>query len=471
MEMKLYNTLTNQKEIFEPINPGKVRIYTCGVTVYDHCHLGHARGAINFDVMRNVFMALGYEVTYVKNYTDIDDKMIARSIERGITIFDLAKEMIESHDEDMAALKIESPDLAPRATEYIAEIIDITKDLIERGFAYEVKGTVYFRVRKFPEYGKLSGKNIDDLLSGARIEVNEDKEDPLDFAVWKATKPGEPEWNSPWGPGRPGWHIECSAMSKKELGESFDIHTGGTDLIFPHHENEIAQSECANGKKYVNYWMHNGMIKIESQKMSKSLGNFATIKDLVQIYHPELIRFFTLSTQYRQSIDFSKEALAKSLEGLDRIYGALEKYLSNRNAGSNDGEILQPAKDEFLEAMSDDLNSPKAIAVLFDLTRELNKLDVESKEAADIYYTILQLGKMLGLFQVDAIEWFKTPRIKSDGPTAGQLSDEEIDNLLEQRKQARADKDWALADKIRDQLQEASIVLEDRDGKTVWRRK
>lgn len=475
MDVKLYNSLTNQKEIFKPLKPGQVSIYTCGVTVYDHCHLGHARGAINFDVMRNIFNALGYQVTYIKNYTDIDDKMIKRAQERGIPIVQLAEENIASHDEDMAKLGINPPDIAPKATDYIKQMIEMISSLIEQGFAYESNGSVFFIVRKFEEYGKLSGKNIEDLVSGARVEIDPDKKDPLDFALWKATKPGEPKWASPWGDGRPGWHIECSVMSKEHLGETFDIHAGGSDLIFPHHENEIAQSECANGKTYANFWMHNGMIKIQSQKMSKSLGNFATIKDLIQIYAPELIRFFVLSSQYRQSIDFNKEALIKSAEGLDRIYGALEKFCSNnsveaeKNAREN-GKMLDESKTEFLAAMCDDLNSAKAIAVLFDLTKKLNTLDASSPEAADVYHTLIELGGIFGILKVPAAEWFKSPRIKEQAESSDGLSDEEIDNLLEQRQQARQNKDWATADKIRDQLQEANIILEDRDGKTVWRR-
>ncbi len=475
MEIKLYNTLNNKKEIFTPITPGEVKIYTCGVTVYDHCHLGHARGAINFDVMRNVFKAAGYEVTYVKNYTDIDDKMINRSNERKISIAELAEENIQSHDEDMSFLGINPPDIAPRATEYIPQIISMTSDLIEKGFAYEVNGSVFFHVRKFDEYGKLSGKNIDDLKSGIRVEVDDNKEDALDFALWKAKKPGEPSWDSPWGSGRPGWHIECSAMSKQHLGESFDIHTGGSDLIFPHHENEIAQSECANSTPYANYWLHNGMIKIEKQKMSKSLGNFATIKDLVTQYEPELIRFFTLSTQYRQSIDFSHNALVKSAEGLDRLYGALERYVSNvseeqEKKAREEGKLLQTDFEQFLDAMCDDLNSPQAIAVMFDLTKRLNTLEPESEDAADAYYTLLNLGDMFGILKIQAVQWFKTPRIKTKTVTR-ELSDEEIENLLKERRQARSDKNWELADKIRDQLQAASIHLEDRDETTVWRRK
>ncbi len=470
MEIKLYNTLTNQKEVFKPLEPGKVKIYNCGVTVYDHCHLGHARGAINFDVLRRVFLTLGYDVTYVKNYTDIDDKMINRANERKISVEALSEENIVSHDSDMAALGVDPPDIAPRATHHIAEIIYITQQLIDKGYAYEVNGTVFFRVRKFEAYGKLSGKNIDDLVSGIRVEVDDEKEDALDFALWKAAKPLEPTWDSPWGPGRPGWHIECSAMSARHLGKSFDIHAGGSDLIFPHHENEIAQSECANSVKYVNYWLHNGMIKIENQKMSKSLGNFATISDLVKTYHPELIRFFILSAQYRQSLDFSKAALTKSAEGLDRIYGALEKYESANGRpetveGTSGSGSTETYKQRFLAAMGDDLNTPQAIAVLFDLTKMMNSGGVDDSAG---YFMLRELGTVLGILQTPAEQWFKVPRIAKEKEG---LSDETIDELLEKRIQARTSKNWALADEIRDQLNDASIQLEDRDGKTFWQRK
>ncbi len=473
MEIKLYNTLTNRKEVFKPIESGKVKIYNCGVTVYDHCHLGHARGGINFDVLRRVFLAAGYDVTYVKNYTDIDDKMINRANEREISVDELAEENILSHDTDMEALGIKPPDIAPRATHHITEILDITKSLIDKGFAYEVNGSVFFRVRKFDAYGNLSGKKIDELMSGIRVEVDDEKEDALDFALWKAAKPLEPEWDSPWGPGRPGWHIECSAMSACHLGTSFDIHAGGSDLIFPHHENEIAQSECANGVKYVNYWLHNGMIKIENQKMSKSLGNFATIADLVNIYHPELIRFFVLSAQYRQSLDFSRSALIKSAEGLDRIYGALEKFESingrpNVNMNIPGFKETETNWDQFMSALCDDMNTPRAMAVLFDLTRKMNSLKMDDPLMAAVYHRLRQLGGVLGILQVPAEQWFKVPRILKEEKG---LSDEEIDQLIEKRNQARIDKDWATADQIRDQLSEASILLEDRDGKTFWQRK
>jgi len=472
--IKFYNTLTNQKEEFKPIEAGKVKIYTCGVTVYDRCHLGHARGGINFDVLCRFLRASGYEVTYAKNYTDIDDKIIDRANERGMSTKELAEENIRIHDEDMASVGINPPDIAPKATEHIPEIIEMIESLIAKEFAYAVDGNVFFRVRRFDEYGKLSGKNIDDLISGSRVEVDKRKEDALDFALWKASKAGEPAWESPWGEGRPGWHIECSAMSKKYLGETFDIHAGGSDLVFPHHENEIAQSECTHAKPYVNYWLHNGMVNIEHQKMSKSLGNFATIADLVKKFHPELIRFFVLSSQYRQPVDFSEKSVESSVEGLDRIYGALEKFelkYGREKALALPGGHSQIANHQhhFMEAMADDLNTPQALAILFELTKMLNLVQEDEERAAVIYKVLIELGEMLGLFQVPAVDWFKTPRIRHEGDDA--LSDADIDALIAARKEARAAKDWARADEVRDQLADASIQIEDRDGQTYWKRK
>ena len=471
--VRIYNTLTHKKEIFTPIKPGKVKIYTCGVTVYDRSHLGHARGAINFDVMRNLFAELGFEVTYVKNYTDIDDKMIGRAKERGITVSQLAEEMIAIHDADMESLMIHPPELAPRATEHIEEIIEMAKCLIDGGYAYESAGDVFFRVRRFPEYGKLSWKKIDDLISGSRVAINENKEDALDFALWKAAKPGEPSWSSPWGQGRPGWHIECSAMARRHLGDTIDIHAGGSDLIFPHHENEIAQSECATGKVFSNYWMHNGMVKIRQRKMSKSLGNFATIEDLVRRYHPELIRFFMLSTQYRQELDYSDEALEKGLEGLDRIYGALERFVRTHGRAQDDAtranaQYGEKYRKAFMEAMCDDLNSPLAIAILFDATKALNMSMENFEKARSLYRCLLDLGGILGFLAVPPSNWFKTPRIRKREVTLGNA---DVEALISERERARAERDWSRADRIRDRLEAASILVEDREGKTTWRRK
>ena len=473
MDFYIYNTLTHKKELFRPIEPGKVKIYSCGVTVYDKSHLGHARGAINFDVMRNMLKELGYAVIYVKNYTDIDDKMINRANERGITVAQLAEEMIAIHDIDMDSLMIRPPELAPRATDHIKEIITLVEILIHKGYAYESTGEVFFRVRHFPEYGKLSWKNIDDLIVGSRVAVNENKEDALDFALWKSMKPGEPFWESPWGLGRPGWHIECSAMARKHLGDTIDIHAGGSDLIFPHHENEIAQSECATGKVFAHYWMHNGMVRIQQQKMSKSLGNFATIEDLVRKYHPELIRFFTLSTHYRQELDYSDAALEKSVEGLDRMYGALERFErtydpARINSVCTKEKNGRKYRQTFMGAMCDDLNSPLAIAVLFDITRKLNMSIGNFDKAHALYGKMLGLGRILGILTVSPLDWFKTPRIKTEG---AMLSDTDIEALVSERETARNEKNWNLADSIRDRLKAASVFVEDKEGKTTWRRK
>ncbi len=473
MDIYIYNTLTHKKEIFRSIETGKVKIYACGVTVYDKSHLGHARGAINFDVMRNVFRELGYTVTYIKNYTDIDDKMINRANERGITVAQLAKEMIAIHDTDMESLMIAPPELAPRATDHIGEMIEIVESLIQKGYAYESDGNVFFRVRRFPEYGKLSWKNIDDLVAGSRVAIDENKEDALDFSLWKAAKAGEPHWQSPWGSGRPGWHVECSAMARKHLGDTIDIHAGGSDLIFPHHENEIAQSECASGKVFANYWMHNGLVTIQRQKMSKSLGNFATIEDLVQKYHPELIRFFTLSAQYRQELDYSDKALEKSAEGLDRVYGALERFERTYDRKRiESAEVAEKIGEEyrrsFMAAMCDDLNTPLAIAVLFDIVKALNTSIGDIDRAAALRRTLLELGGILGILTVSPLQWFKMSRIKTE---AGTLSDREVETLVLEREKARNDKNWTVADNIRARLEDASILIEDTGGKTTWRRK
>ncbi|MGK0291089.1 MAG: cysteinyl-tRNA synthetase [bacterium] len=472
MKLSIYNSLTNRKEEFIPLEKGKVKMYACGITVYDRCHLGHARGAVNFDAFRSLLEELNYEVTYVRNYTDIDDKIIKRANEEGIAFQHLVERMIHFHDEDMAILGISPPTIAPRATEHIDEIIAMVQELIKKGHAYAVKGDVFFKVRSFKEYGKLSKKNINDLAAGIRVEVNQSKKDVLDFALWKSSKPDEPYWESPWGKGRPGWHIECSAMSQKYLGDTFDIHAGGSDLIFPHHENEIAQSECSSSKQFARYWMHNGMIKIGGLKMSKSLGNFATIEDLAKKYHPELLRFFLLSTQYRTSLNFNEDAIKQSLEGLDRIYGALQKYEHDVNEEPASNAYLPEVKEyksRFFEVMCDDINTPAAIGVLFQITKQLN-ISLNSYEISAQYYKVLkELGTILGLFTISPDLWFKTLRIQSG--LENQLSDDAIDQLLIQRVKARESKDWATADQIRDTLKENSIVVEDRDGKTHWHRK
>ena len=466
MKIHFHNSLTKQKELFTPLSEGQVKIYCCGVTVYDLCHLGHARGAVNFDVLRRFLEELGYQVTFVKNYTDIDDKIINRAAEKGLDWTQLTQEMIAAHDQDMEALGVRPPDLAPKATEHIGEIIAMTRSLLDQGMAYQKDGDVFFKVRSFEGYGKLSGKNIDDLLSGSRVEVNEAKEDALDFALWKAHKPGEPFWESPFGPGRPGWHIECSAMAAKYLGPHFDLHAGGSDLIFPHHENEIAQSESCHHQPLANFWLHNGMIKIESQKMSKSLGNFYTLRELLSKYQGELIRFFLVSAQYRAGINFSHEALAEKLEGLDRLYGALFK--AQETGVPEEPFDFSPAalayKNRFMEALADDLNSPMALSVLFELAKALNLGQVDQAQG---YWLLKDLGAILGILQQDPEQWFKTPRIKGDEG----LSEAAIEALLEERTQARAAKDWAKADQVRDQLAQGGVILIDKDGVTRWQRK
>jgi len=505
MKLSFFNSLTGKKEEFTPLEPGKVSIYNCGVTVYDKCHLGHARGAVNFDVLRRFLQGLGYHVTYVKNYTDIDDKIINRAAERGISISDLTQEMINLHDRDMAALGIQPPDFAPKATECVPAMQAIIQTLIDKGFAYASQGDVYFRVAKDADYGKLSKKSLDDLIAGHRVEPGEQKENPLDFALWKANKGEAAKWESPWGPGRPGWHIECSAMIESQFHGTIDIHAGGSDLIFPHHENEIAQSESAFGRPFARFWLHNGMIQIQSQKMSKSLGNFATLEDLLQTYHPELLRFFILSSQYRASINFSHEALLESLEGLNRIYESLSSAALKWHPlepAAPAGEIVNK-QQEFQAALADDLNTPMAIAVMFELARSLNT-SKNRETALQIYSLLLETGNMLGMLQVDAQDWFFLPKVsvekqrialteaiqgffpythdaelqealKAAQANGNELAAREIkkflqiENHIAARMAARAAKDWALADRIRDQLAALKVEIKDLDGKTHWR--
>jgi len=466
--LQFHNSLTKQKQAFEPLEPGKVSIYNCGVTVYDRCHLGHARGGVVFDVLRRFLTSMDYDVTYVKNYTDIDDKIIQRAGEQGVELTKLTTEMIALHDRDMEALGIQAPDVAPKATEHIPEIVAMIQTLMDKGFAYAKGGDVFFKVRSFEEYGKLSGKNIDDLVSGSRVQVNDSKEDALDFVLWKGHKPGEPSWETSFGAGRPGWHIECSAMSAKYLGESFDIHAGGSDLIFPHHENEIAQSECCHEKPFVQFWLHNGMIKIDDHKMSKSLGNFFTIEELLEKYEGELIRFFLISAQYRASINFTDDALKEKLEGLDRLYSAMFKAQEQGlpEEPTDFCSEIQGFKNRFEAALSDDLNTPMALSVLFELAKAMNTSEVPADQG---YWLMKDLGSVLGLLQQNPEKWFKNPRIKSS-EGAG-LSEPEIEALIAQRTAARESKDWALADQVRDQLLEAGVILIDSDGVTRWQKK
>lgn len=455
--LQIYNTLTRQKEVFKPLQAGKVGMYVCGVTTYDYCHIGHGRTYISFDVVARYLRFIGYDLTVVRNITDIDDKIIQRGNERGVGFQSVVDTYVKAMHEDFAALDILPPDIEPRATATIAEIIEINEQLISRGMAYATPdGDVYYRVKKFAEYGRLSGQSIDDLQSGARVEVGDKKEDPLDFALWKAAKPGEPSWASPWGQGRPGWHIECSAMSKKCLGETFDIHGGGSDLQFPHHENEIAQSEGANGCTFVNYWMHGGMVQVDSVKMSKSLGNFFTIRDVLKVYSGEVIRFFLLSGHYRSQLNYSQDNLDAAKNALTRLYTALRGLpVVNDYAGES-------FEQRFKEAMDDDFNSPEAIAVLFDLVREINKVRAtDIIEAAKLAAMFRRLSAVLGVAQRDPEAFFQQ---------AGDTDIAHVDALIQERIEAKKAKNFARADEIRKLLSEQGIALEDTASGTSWKK-
>lgn len=464
--MKIFNTMTRQKEEFIPADKNEVKMYSCGPTVYDYFHIGNARPFIIFDTMRRYLEYRGYKVKFVQNFTDIDDKMINRANREGITVAELAERFIGEYFKDAKALGIHEASVHPRATENIDAIIDIVKKLEEKGYAYNVDGNVYFRTKKFAEYGKLSKQPLEDLEAGARIDVNEHKEDAMDFALWKAQKEGEPAWESPWGMGRPGWHIECSAMANKYLGETIDLHSGGQDLIFPHHENEIAQSECANGKPFAKYWMHNGYINIDNRKMSKSLGNFFTVRDIAKKYDYEIIRFFMLSAHYRNPVNFSDELMQQAKSAVERVYTCKEnlaflkksaKVRENTDAENAYLAGLDKIRDKFIAAMDDDLNTADAEAAIFDIVYLANtSLSKDGDNSADIIEKteslIAELGGVLGLFG------------KSDEDTAP----EGLDELLQARAKARAEKDWATADAIRDKLKAMNIVVKDTPAGVTW---
>jgi cysteinyl-tRNA synthetase len=454
--LKIYNTLTRSKQEFIPRQPGKVGMYVCGMTVYDYCHIGHARVMVVFDTVARYLRSAGYELTYVRNITDIDDKIIQRASQNSEEFAALTERFIEAMHEDERALSVIAPDVEPRATQSIPEIITMISQLLDKELAYiGSNGDVFYRVNKFAGYGKLSGKNIDDLQAGERVDVDAAKRDPLDFVLWKMAKPGEPFWESPWGQGRPGWHIECSAMSTCCLGNHFDIHGGGMDLQFPHHENEIAQSEGATGVTFVNYWMHNGFVRVNEEKMSKSLGNFFTVREVLKQYRPEIIRFFILSSHYRSPLNYSDEQLDDAATALTRLYTAL------RGVKIIEQDIDPAYLERFQQAMDDDFNTPLAFAVLFDLARELNKSQDKSRLAC----SLKQLAGLLGLLQ-DEPEHFLKGGSESDG-----ISEEQIEVLIAARTAAKADKDWSQADRLRDQLKAQGIVLEDvAGGKTSWRR-
>jgi cysteinyl-tRNA synthetase len=479
MSLRVYNTLTGKKEPFQPLHPGKVGMYVCGVTVYDYCHIGHARANIVFDVVYRYLKYAGFEVNYVRNYTDVDDKIINRANERGIDSKALAEEFIRAFDEDMARLGLELPSCQPKATEHIGQIIALVERLIERGMAYAAGGDVYFAVEKFPAYLKLSKRSLEEMQSGARIAPGEHKRNPMDFALWKAAKPGEPTWDSPWGPGRPGWHIECSAMSMEYLGASFDIHGGGKDLIFPHHENEIAQSEGATGAPFVRYWLHNGFVNVNQEKMSTSLGNFFTIRDILKTYDPEVVRFFILSAHYRSPIDFSDQNLKEARTGLSRFYEAL-KAAAEATEGcpetENKTEEGAELEARFREAMDDDFNTALAIGHLFEGARTINRLLGEKKfrkkpekvaAVRDLHARLLSLGGVLGLFGSAPAVWLEQQNLAA---LAGLGIDvEEIAARIAERLQARQEKDFARADRIREELATRGIELLDSPQGTSWK--
>ena len=464
--MKIFNTLTRQKEEFKELKEGTVTIYACGPTVYDYFHIGNARPFITFDVLRRYFEFTGKKVRFVQNFTDIDDKMIKRANAEGITVKELGDRFINEYYHDAGNLGVGKATVHPRATECIADIIKIVQELVDNGMAYEVDGDVFFRTKKFRDYGKLSHYPLEQLESGARIEINDKKEDPMDFVVWKAAKEGEPHWSSPWGEGRPGWHIECSAMSTKYLGKTIDIHCGGVDLIFPHHENEIAQSEAAHGCEFARYWMHNGHINVDSKKMSKSLGNFFTVRDAAEKYGYETIRFFMLSSHYRSPINYSADVLESSKAGLERLYTAknnLEFAIkSAKTAKMSDAEkaaLVQydAFKTAFCEKMDDDLNTADAVSVLFDMARKMNtEENISAEFGQEVLKKFMELCGVLNIL---------TSEMKTEIP-------EDVQALIDARKQARADKNWAEADRIRDELASRGIILEDtKDGVKVLMKK
>lgn len=462
--IKVYNTLTKKKEEFKPLVAGKVKMYVCGPTVYNFFHIGNGRTFIVFDTIRRYFEYRGYEVEFVQNFTDIDDKMIKRANEENTTVKEVGDKYIKEYYEDADNLNIERATVNPRATEYIMQIIDFVKGLVDKGYAYEVDGDVYFSTKKFGDYGKLSGQNIEDLQSGARISIDERKKDPMDFAIWKAQKPGEPAWKSPWGMGRPGWHIECSCMAKNILGDTIDIHAGGSDLAFPHHENEIAQSEALTGKTFANYWLHSAFVNVNNQKMSKSLNNFLTARAALEKFDADVIRFLMLSAHYRQQLNFSEELLLSAKASVERIYNTiynLENLLDEvRTTHITDEEkkylqSLNKYKEKYIEKMDDDFNTADAITAIFDLIKDVNinvNIDSSKELITGCLNLIRELGKPLGMLQ-------KSTKVNLD---------DEIQKLVNERQQARKNKNWALADKIRDDLKSRGIVLEDTPQGIRW---
>ena len=488
--MQLYNTLTRSKEVFQPLTPGKVGLYACGVTVYDDCHLGHARSTVAFEVMVRYLRHRGFEVTWVRNFTDIDDKIIRRAQELGMSWQEVAERYIASFQDDMAALGVPPAQMEPRATQHLPEIIHLIRRLEDKGFAYRGGADVFFRVRRFPGYGKLSGQSLEDMRAGARVEVDPHKEDPLDFVLWKWSKPGEPTWDSPWGPGRPGWHIECSAMGMYYLGESIDLHGGGQDLVFPHHENEIAQSEAATGLPFVRYWLHHGLLTIDQEKMSKSLKNFFTVKEVLARFPAEVVRFFLINCHYRSPLDFSDQALAEAETALLRLYTTLARLqdllvsypkiippapadFSAAVLTAKEMARLRALRARFEAAMDDDLNTAQALGYLFEAVRFTNRLlenpSTEPPYLAflkEVHHDLASLGRVLNLLQADPQDMVAHLRQKAADL---KISPAEIEKLINARNQARQNKDYAQADNIRKQLAELNITLEDTPQGTVWR--
>lgn len=471
--IKIYNTLKGELEIFKPLKEGEVSMYVCGPTVYNYIHIGNARPAIFFDTVRRYFEFRGYKVKYVQNFTDVDDKMIKKANEEGVTLQEVAKKYIDAYFEDTAKVNLkEEGMIRPKATEHIGEMIKIIKTLIEKGYAYESQGDVYFDVNSYKqEYGELSGQSIDDLKSGARIDVSEIKKDPLDFALWKKAKEGEPFWNSPWGKGRPGWHIECSAMSNKYLGPTFDIHGGGQDLIFPHHENEIAQSKCGTGGEFARYWIHNGYINVKGEKMSKSLGNFFLLREVLEQFEGRVVRFFILSSHYRKPIDFSDNELIQSKAGLERIENAISrakeiltsKPVENGLDLNELKETLEISKEKFVRCMDEDFNTAGGIGAIFELVKELNKAS-EVEKISRVGFEVLE----------NTVEYIRVVMEEVFGVLlkvevqVGDMTTELIEFLLELRREARDNKDWAFSDKVRDRLLEMGIKIKDGKEKTTW---
>jgi cysteinyl-tRNA synthetase len=459
--LTIYNSLTRRKEKFQPIDPGKVRMYVCGITVYDYCHIGHARMILVFDMIVRYLRFRGYEVNYVRNITDIDDKIINRSLENGEPFNELTGRFIQAMNEDFEALDVLAPDSEPRATDHIEQIIVMIGRLLENGYAYRAaNGDIFYDVSAFGDYGKLSGKNVEELRAGIRVDVQEEKADPVDFALWKAEKPGEPAWDSPWGRGRPGWHIECSAMSTHCLGDDFDIHGGGQDLRFPHHENEIAQSVGAGSRTFVNVWIHNGFVRVDDEKMSKSLGNFFTIREVMERYLPEVIRFFILSSHYRSPLNYSDGHLDEARAGLTRLYTSI------RDIDPGDGGLEPGYRQRFEQVMDDDFNTRAAITLFHEIAGEINRLeDKASEHTARLAGTLVQLGGVLGIMQMRPGEFLHAAAGNGDIPP------EDINRLIEERAQAKAARNYAEADRIRERLTGQGIILEDGPGGTTWRRK